>query len=399
MIMTDTQLETLLVDLESDRVERKESSADGDKIRQVICAFANDLPGHNQPGVLFVGANDAGQPSGLDISDQLLQTLASMRADGNILPFPSIDVQKRNLLGQNMAVVFVHPSSATPVKYKGTTWVRSGPRRVIANPDDERRLSEKRLHRDLPADIRPINSAGIDALDELLFRRTYLPSAISADVLAQNQRSLEHQLVASKFAHPGPPLRATLLGLLSVGKSPTDYSPGAYVQFIRIDGAELGHPIKDAHEVRGPLPDMMAELEDLLRSNIQTSVDFTSGSIEKRAPDYPLAALQQILRNAILHRSYQNTHAPVRLNWFNDRVEILNPGGPFGLVSVRTFGLPGAYDYRNPNLAAVMKELGYIQRFGFGIVTARQEMARNGNPPPDFQVDDAYVNVVLRRRP
>jgi ATP-dependent DNA helicase RecG len=45
-----------------------------------------------------------------------------------------------------------------------------------------------------------------------------------------------------------------------------------------------------------------------------------------------------------------------------------------------------------------MKELGYVQRFGYGITLARDEMAKNGNPPPVFQVEDAYVTVILRRR-
>ena len=296
-------------------------------------------------------------------------------------------------------MVLVHPSDATPVRFKGTIWIRSGPRRGVANPDDERRLNEKRRHRDLPADIRPIGSAGIDVLDELLFRRTYLPAAVSAEIIEQNQRTLEHQLIASKFAHPGPPVCPTVLGVLAVGKSPTDWVPGAYVQFLRVDGTALGEPVKDSRELRGPLPDLLAAVEELLKANIQTSVDFTSGPVEIRRPDYPIAALQQIIRNAILHRSYENTNAPVRLYWFSDRVEVQNPGGPYGQVTKQNFGQPGAYDYRNPNLAAVMKELGYVQRFGYGIPTARQEMARNGNPPPEFQVEDAHVAVILRRQP
>lgn len=396
--MTDVELEQLLCDLESDRVERKEAPSDGDKIRQVVCAFANDLPDYNRPGILFVGIDDQGNSTGLAITDQLLQNLASMRGDGLILPFPSLDVQKRRLNGRDVAVVLVHPSNATPVKFKGTIWIRSGPRRGIANPDDERRLNEKRRHRDLPADIRPIADANIGVLDELLFRRTYLPAAVSAEVLAQNERTLEHQFIASKFAHPGPPVCPMLLGVLAVGKSPTDWAPGAYVQFLRVDGNALGDPVKDSREVRGALSDLLSELEDLLKANMQTSVDFTSGPLEIRRPDYPIVALQQILRNAILHRSYENTYAPVRFYWFSDRVEIQNPGGPYGQVNTLNFGQPGAYDYRNPNLAAVMKELGYVQRFGFGIATARQEMVKNGNPPIEFQVQDAHVAVILRRK-
>lgn len=397
--MTDAELELLLDNLESDRAERKSSVADGDKIRQAICAFANDLPDHRKPGVLIVGVNDRGEPVGLPITDRLLQHLASMRDDGNILPFPSLDVQKRNLKGHDVAVVLVHPSDSPPVRFKGTVWIRSGPRRGIAGQDDERRLNERRRFRDLPPDIRPIPGAGTDILDELLFRRTYLPSAVAGEVLEENQRSLEHQLMAAKFAHPGPPVCATLLGILAVGKSPTDWIPGAYVQFLRIDGTALGEPVRNGKAVSGPLPDLLDELEDLIKNNIQSHPDFTTGPVEVRKPDYPIVALQQIIRNAILHRSYESTNAPVRLYWFNDRIEVQSPGGPYGQVTKLNFGQPGAYDYRNPNLAAAMKELGYVQRFGFGIVLARKEMEKNGNPPPEFQVEDAHVAVILRRHP
>lgn len=397
--MTDQELEALLNDIESDRVERTESLTDGDKFRQAVCAFANDLPDHQEVGALFVGVNTRGEPTGANITDQLLQNLASMRGDGNILPFPSLDVQKRCLKNHDVAVVIVHPSDAPPVRFKGVVWIRTGPRRGIANPGDERRLNEKRRFRDLPHEIRPIASADIDTIDELLFRRTYLPSAIAAEVLEQNRRSVEHQLIAAKFAHPGPPVRPTVLGVLAVGKAPTDWIPGAYVQFLRINGTALGDPVKNQIEVRGALPDLLKELEGIVRDNIQTPADFTSGPIEVQTPDYPVVALQQIIRNAILHRTYENTNASVRLYWFNDHIEIHSPGGPFGQVTKQNFGQPGAYDYRNPNLAAVMKELGYVQRFGYGIPLARQEMAKNDNPEPEFQVEDGHVAVILRRRP
>jgi len=397
--MRDDELVALMDDIESDRVERKESVSDGDRLRQAVCAFANDLPDHKAVGVLFIGVDDEGLPVGLNVTDRLLQNLASMRGDGNILPFPSLDVYKRRLKGRDVAVVIVHPSSAPPVRFKGAVWIRSGPRRCIANPDDERRLNEKRRSRDLPADVRPLVDAGLDTIDDLLFRRTYLPSAVAAEVIEQNERSLEDQLVASKFAHPGPPVSPTMLGILTVGKSPTDWVPGAYVQFLRIDGTELGDPVRNQKEIRGPLPDLLDELEDLIKNSIQSSADFTTNSVEVRTSDYPIVALQQIVRNAILHRSYENTNAPVRLYWFNDRVEVQNPGGPYGQVTKQNFGQAGANDYRNPNLAAVMKELGYVQRFGFGITLARNEMTKNGNAPPEFQVEDAHIAVILRRHP
>jgi ATP-dependent DNA helicase RecG len=120
--------------------------------------------------------------------------------------------------------------------------------------------------------------------------------------------------------------------------------------------------------------------------------------VEIKRPDYPLPALQQIARNAIMHRDYETSHAPVRITWFEDRIEILNPGGPFGLVNRTNFGQPGVTDYRNPHLAEALKNLGYVQRFGVGIALARQELRRNGNPDLEFQVEDRYILATLRRR-
>ena len=74
----------MLTDLESDLVERKES-LQGDaptKIRQAVCAFANDLPDHQRPGVVFVGADDDGNPTGIPVTDRLLLQLADVKTDG-----------------------------------------------------------------------------------------------------------------------------------------------------------------------------------------------------------------------------------------------------------------------------------------------------------------------------
>ena len=94
MQYTDEQLEALLADIESDLAERKESwKGDApDTGRQAVCAFANDLPDHRKPGILFVGARNDGTLSNLSITDELLRTLSDIRTDGNTLPPPSINV-------------------------------------------------------------------------------------------------------------------------------------------------------------------------------------------------------------------------------------------------------------------------------------------------------------------
>ena len=396
--MNDTTLEGLLATIESDRAERKESAGDMEKIRQAVCAFANDMANHAQPGVVFVGAKDNGQPSHLQITDLLLRNLASMRDDGNILPIPSLIVERRILCGSPMAIVIVQPSDSPPVRYKGQTWIRVGPRRAIASSQEERQLGEKRRYKDMPFDIRPLNDVELAALDQATFRSVYLVNAIDAEILRQNHRSLEHQLVSLRFAHPGPPISPTNLGILVCAGDPTQYLPGAYIQFCRFDGSEITDPIKSQKELRGPIYTLMNLLDELLKINISTQADITSASIEKREADYPIVALQQLVRNSVMHRTYEGTNSPIRIYWFNDRVEIHNPGGPYGMVNKRNFGTPGATDYRNPHLAEAMKTLGYVQRFGVGIELARKQLHMNGNPPPNFQVEDGFIAVVVLRR-
>lgn len=396
--MNDSELEALLLDVESDRTERKASISDPGRIRQAICAFANDMPDHKEAGVLFIGANDDGTCAGLEINDQLLRTLADMRSDGNILPIPAMAVQKRALRGCEMAVVIVHPSEFPPVRFNGRVWIRVGSERATASADEERRLNEKRRGRDLPFDLRPIGASTLQDFDLDLFERTYLPAAVAEEVLRLNKRSLEEQLVSLRFTSADDVGTPTVVGLLAIGKSPADFVPGAYVQFLRIEGTTLADAIADQKEVHGPLPDLLRRLDELLEANVHIATDIVSGPVERRYPDYPVAALQQYVRNAVMHRNYETSNAPVQIYWFTDRIEIHNPGGPFGRVTRQNFGQPGITDYRNPNVAEVMKNLGFVQRFGAGLAIAAKELADNGNPEPRFTVEDTNILVVVSAR-
>jgi len=226
----------------------------------------------------------------------------------------------------------------------------------------------------------------------------YLPATLPFDILEQNHRTLEQQLAAMRFISIETPPKVTVLGVLVAGKDPRHFIPGAYVQFVRFDGEDLADPIKAQKEIDGYITDVIRTLDEIFAVHITTGADVTSRSVEIRHPDYPIVALQQLARNAILHRTYEGTNAPVLIYWFSNRVEIHSPGGPYGRVGKRNFGMPGITDYRNPHLAEAMKNLGYIQRFGIGIQLARKELQKNGNPPPEFVVEDTSIMVVLRRR-
>ena len=403
---SDLDLEAMMADLESELVERKESlrkappGRDGpiERIRQAVCAFANDLPGHGRAGVVFVGARDDGTPSGIPITDRLLQRLADIKTDGHTLPPPTMSVEKRVLAGHDVAVVTVHPSDAPPVRARGRIWIRVGPRRAIATAQDERILNERRRHRDTPFDLRPLYRASLADLHIRRFEEDYLPGALDPEALAANDRTTEERLAAARMILSVEDPVPTVVGVLALGRGPQEFLPGAYIQFLRIDGTGLADPIRDEARCTGDVKKQLERLILKLDAHNRTSVDITSGPREIRRHLHAPDALRQIAYNAVMHRTYEATNAPVRVTWFDDRVEIMSPGGAYGAVTAENFGQPGAADYRNPSLAESMRVLGLVQRFGVGIGIARDALRRNEQPEPVFEVQSHWVRCVLKAR-
>jgi len=388
-----TDLAELLGTRESAALEFKEAARDRDAIGQVICAFANDLAGTGG-GDLLIGVDDRGATVGsVDVSDRELLALTDFRDDGRILDRPSMTVEVAQYSGSQVIRIRVQASATPPVRFKGVVWVRPGPTTRRATREDERVLSERRRAADVPYDSRAVQGSSLADLDLELCRSTYLPSVIAPEVIEENERTLPQQLASVGLADVSQ--TPTVLGMLVAGFDPSKYVPGAYVQFIRYQGYDLDSPVNDDQEIRDNVVDTATRLEAVLRGHLHTQLVAIGGFREGQLPNYPFEALREVCMNAIMHRNYETSYAPVRIAWFEDRVEVSNPGGPFG--QVREDNFDRVNDYRNPSLAAAMKSLGYVNRFGRGIGRIRAALKRNGNPAPEFIVDDSSWTVTLRR--
>ncbi|MGC8732768.1 MAG: ATP-binding protein, partial [Halothiobacillaceae bacterium] len=303
-------------------------------------------------------------------------------------------VEKRRLCHADFAVITVWPCDTPPVRYKGRIHVRWGPRRGLATAQDERILNERRRHRDRPFDVQPVAGATLDDIDRLRFEQEYLPSLVARDVLQANDRSFEQKLAATKLITAESEPVPTVLGVLICGRPPSDWIAGAYTQFLRLAGANLTDPVEDEEVIHGTVADQIRRLEEKLEAHNRRRVDFARNDREAVTEDYAMDGLRQLVRNAFLHRSYEATNAPVRVYWFDDRIEIHNPGGPFGSVTVENFGQPGVTDYRNPNLAEALRALGFVQRFGAGIAIARKHFGARLR----FEVQPGVVAAIITRR-
>jgi ATP-dependent DNA helicase RecG len=393
-MLTPEQLELLLSDLESDRIERTTSTNNTDKFAQAICAFANDYPNHRQPGYLIIGANDDGSLADLSATDELLRNLAAIRSDGNVLPPPAMSVSKMALPDGEVALVEVQPSSVPPVRYKGKVYIRIGPRKGVANEQEERILSERRASLVTTFDVHPVREANVADLTMRLFDE-YRLQAIDADVIAANHRTTEEKLASLRCFD----LRSnapTVAGILLFGTNPQFYLPGAYVQFLKFPGVTMTDRPDDDLPVSGDLRTVLETVRQKIVANNHKTVLEGEGFRDKSTPDYPEWALRELFHNAVMHRDYQS-NTPIRFYWYSDRIEIQSPGGLYGEVTRET--LDRRNSYRNPVLAEAMRSMDYVNRYGYGIQRAQAMLQSNGNPPAEFEIDDKVFLVTIRRRP
>ncbi len=385
----------LIKDLESDRVERTVSSTNTDKFAEAICAFANDMPQHRLPGYLFIGVRDDGEPSGLAVTDQLLQNLAAIRSDGNVQPLPTMNVQRLPTSGGDVAVVEVLPSDLPPVRYKGRIWIRVGPRRAIASEAEERVLAERRVALARTWDARPCREATLDDLALDLFAVGYRSFAVAPEVIEENNRSLTEQLAALRFydLKLGGPTNAAIL---LFGKDSLSFVPGAYVQYVRYAGtSRADEPVRD-RRFSGDLLSVLRGLDQLAEDVAEARPTAAEGLAERTIYDYPPRALHELFVNAVIHRNYEGSSSPVLVNHFDDRLEVLSPGGLFGDLTPEQF--PRGTAYRNPVLAEAAKTLGFVNRYGRGIAIAQSELARNESPVVTFELGSNYFTATVPRR-
>ena len=195
--MTKEELYEIIASDESYRIERTTSKGDMDKFQEAICAFANDMPGSRKKGYLLIGVYDNGRISGMEVDDALMKKISGIRSDGNILPLPVMTTEKVVTDEGDVLVVEVTPSFYTPVRYRGRTFIRIGPRRDIASAEEERILSE-RCAASLPTfDTYPCRNAKLEDIDTEIITKEYMPRAIDAEVLAGDHRPLKEQLASS----------------------------------------------------------------------------------------------------------------------------------------------------------------------------------------------------------
>ena len=388
-----------LLSSETDRVEWKQSPRDGDGILEAVCALANDLGASGVPGYVLVGVRKDGEVLGLgDMTpDEAQQRIAGRIHDITLQPTPSVAISTTEPKpGAHVLIVEVMPYAVPPVvSFRGVPRVRVGTTTRRASEADLQRLHERQPEHRLPFDQRTVDGASSDDL-VMTSLRVRFEAERADDDDPSTYPTFEAWLVQEELGGVLEGVfRPNYSAVLIFGKSPQNTLPGAYVDLARYAGTEVDAPLAFRHVVTGTLPDQLDALWKHLKEGIVSVPRAKDGIVEPFVADYPFPALEELVRNLVQHRAYDVTNAPARIEWFDDRIEMSNPGGPFGHASEGEFGSQS--DYRNKTITRILSSLGYVQKLGRGVRRVRSLLAKHGNPPLESETD-GFTRVIVRRR-
>ena len=383
-MITEEDILALAKEKESFKLEKTVSTTDTDKFCQAICAFSNDMPDSRKKGYLLIGVDDDGSLSGLRVTDSILKNVAGLRTDGNILPQPNMTVQHFSFEEGDVIAVEVVPSYEPPVRYKGRTYIRIGPRKDIATPAEENILTEKRQYYIRSFDVSPCRDASLEDIDQDLFLKNYLPLAVSPDIIQNDTRNIKDKMASLRLYDKVRDC-PTNAAILLFGKDVGYFFPGAYIQFVQFAGKDNASDIINQNEFRGNLLSVLPVLKTFVETSIVKRWPVPVSALqEKILYNYPEWAIRELLMNAVMHRDYSG-NTPTKFYVYADRLEITNPGGLYG--NARPENFPNVNDYRNPVISEALKILGYVNKYNRGIARVNQELLENGNGEADFTLD------------
>jgi ATP-dependent DNA helicase RecG len=221
----------------------------------------------------------------------------------------------------------------------------------------------------------------------------YLPKAVSAETLANDNRDIKLQLASLRFydlVYDCP----TNAGVFMFGNNVRYFFPMAYVQFVKFEENQI---IADTM-ISGDLISIVNELNSFVKINIIKRRPIPiSTLIEEDVYNYSESAIREFLMNALMHRSYEIT-SYIKFYQYSDRIEIENPGGLYG--NARPENFPNVSDYRNLVIAEAMRVMGFVNRFNWGIKNAQLNLERNKNVPAEFDLDTFGVfRVIVKEKP
>lgn len=400
--------------VESERIEFKQGW-NPEAVLHTLCAFANDF--HNlDGGYIFIGvAEDNGQPvlppTGLNpreldgIQKEILNLgFTKIQPSFHPITAPYI-IEGRHILvlwvpgGQN------RPYKAADTLTRGNTswsyYIRKTSSTVKARGDDERELLS--LAARIPFDDRQNQSASITDLKHSLIQ-SHLSDIKSQ--LAEEAARMDFENLCRRMHIVGGAAERPLplnVGLMFFNENPERFFPQTQIDVVQFPEGPEGDTFTE-QTFRGPLSRMVQDALRHLRSTVlrERVIKNPERAEAERFFNYPYAAIEEALVNAVYHRSYE-IREPIEVRVLPDKISITSYPGPDQSISLDALasGDFHARRYRNRRIGEFLKELELTEGRGTGVPKIRRAMRTNGSPEPQFLTDEerTYFTVILPMHP
>lgn len=360
-------IEQILQQPEGKTLEFKRDLSSPRNVLKTLVAFANSAGGR-----VVIGVDDDRQMVGVDDPLAEEERICNLIADA-IAPRLLPNVELTSVGSQTLLVVEVFPSSSRPHYLKSVgaeqgVYVRLGSSNRQAGAELIAQL--RRSAQGVVFDELPMLELGLQDLD-----------LEAAQRLFGTQRQLDDKaLTTLKLLHREQGrLVPTQGAVLLFGKVREQHFPDAWVQCGRFRGRDKVE-IFDQAEIHAHLPDAVAEIELFLKKHAFKTAQF--GAMRREDVwSIPLTILREAIVNALVHSDYSQRGTPIRIAFFDDRIDVESPGLLLPGMTVEDMKT-GVSRIRNPVIARVFRELRLVEQWGSGVRRIFAEAAEQGLPEP-----------------
>ena len=366
-----------------------------------ICAFANDM--HNWGGgYIVIGVEEVKgtpmlPPIGIDIKDLDDIQKEVLNLMHKIEPLPIVIPEPVEYMGKNILILWIPGGEARPYKapihlgakeMQKAYFIRQGSVTKKATLQEEQVLLS--LAAKIPFDDRICHSASLDDLS-LLYIRDFLRK-VDSDITEKDIQSMPfEQLCWQMQIIGGTPefIRPKNVGLLFFSENPEKYIPYARIELVRFYDDVGDH--FDEKILHGPIHLQLQEALDYIRSQVivEKVVKVDDKAEANRAYNYPYTAIEEVLSNAVYHKSYDDRN-PIEVRIEPNSIIVYSLAGPMppitndDLQNERVL----SRNYRNRRIGDFLKELDMTEGRSTGFPKIYRAMRNNGSPDPVFKTDD-----------
>ena len=402
--MLESELIKLIEDIqlkrtESNYIEVKSARNGCPKIFDTLSSFSNQQNG----GTIIFGVDEnedynvCGVYDAADLQKKIMEQ--SLQMEPVVRPLCTVAVFDGKTVVS--AVIQEMDNFQKPCFYKGAGRLRGSYVRVA---DGDRLMTEYEVYsyeafkQDIHDELRTNDRAEMTDINTDEYQLYLLELKKNKPHLAKLEEKEINRLQG--FVVDNKPTVAALM-LFSV--YPQAYFPQLCITAVSVPGKEMsatgsvGERFIDNKRIEGSITQMLNDALIFVRKNmkVKTIIDSETGMRNDRT-EYPVIAVRELVLNALIHRDYSihTESAPITITMYSDRMEIENPGGLYGRMTLDSLGFVSA-DTRNPYIAGALEIMGETENRYSGIPTIRSAMKNAGLPQPVFVNNRGVFKAIL----